>query len=136
MAFTNIDTPGNRHNRRVVAAIQRSSGKETRLAAAQEKRMRRAAKQFERDLDRTIVFYAQPERGFVAAEDPDGAYLMEPRGDRRQIIVAGDFGRRSDHYVNAVSVFLKQKVTLLSVDAIRTEPHITRKFTSILVEVA
>jgi hypothetical protein len=136
MAFTNIDAPGNRHNRRVVSAIQRSSGKEARLAAAQAKRMHKMARQFERDLNRTIVFYAQPERGFVAAEDPDGAYLMEPRGDRRQIIVVGDFRAQADHYVKAASIFLKQKVTLLSLDAIWTEPHVTRKFTSILVEVA
>jgi hypothetical protein len=138
VGFSNIDAPGpmNRRDRRAVAAIQRRHGAEARLAAAKEKRMRKAAKQFENDLKRTIHFYAQPDRGFVAAEDPDGAYLMEIKmGGMRQVVVAGDLKASPEHYAKAIGVFLKAEASLVSAEEMQTPPHVARKFTSIIVEV-
>lgn len=138
MAFNSIDAPGlgNRRDRRAVAAIQRRHGAAGRREAAKQKRMRKAAKQFENDLKRTIVFYAQPERGFVAAEDPDGAYLMAIKmGKLRQVVVAGDLKVSVDHYVKAIGLFLKATARLHYYEDMVTEPHVTRKFTSIVVEV-
>src|ERR1700743_1614005 len=104
MAFNNIDAPGNRRDRRAVAAIQRLTGSASRKAAAQEKRMRKAAKQFERDMARTIVFFAAPVLG-VHKDDPDGAYIKQ--GDttdtkgQYQVVVAGKMKATTSHYVKA-----------------------------------
>ena len=67
MAFNNIDAhgEGNRRARRAVAAIQRKAGAEGRLAAAKAKRQRKMARSFERDLGKTVVFYAMPIDGVI-----------------------------------------------------------------------
>ena len=114
MPLQDIDRHGNRHNRRAVAAIQRRHGADGRKAAAQAKRARKNARRFEQDLNRTITFFAWPARGFVAAEDPDGAYLGREIGGRRQVIVAGEMKVAVEHYVRAIGVFLKTGVSLES----------------------
>lgn len=106
----NIDAPGNRRDRRAVAVIQRKAGAEGRIAAAQAKRQRRMAREFGRDLDKTIVFYNQP----VSLQDPDGAYLSPAVDGQRQVIIAGEPKASIDHYVNATGVFLKTPMRLVS----------------------
>ena len=134
MVFRNIDAPGNRHERRAVTAMQRLQGSEGRKAAAEAKRARKNARRFEQDLERTITFYAWPERGFVAAEDPDGAYLNKQIGIRRQIIVAGELKVPVEHYVKAVGVFLKTEVKLESENELTHTSG--RLFRSLIIEVA
>lgn len=133
MAFNNIDAPGegNRRARRAVAVIQRKAGAEGRKAAAQAKRQRKMARSFERDLGKTIVFYAMPEWGFVSSDDPDGAYLSDERNGQRQIIVSGELRASVDHYVNAINLFLKASHRL--VESRKIVPA-AKPFTSIIVE--
>jgi hypothetical protein len=139
MAFNNIDAPGgykNRRDRRVVAAIQRKAGAEGRQAAAQAKRQRKMARQFEHNLGKTIVFYAMPIDG-VTQRDPDGVYLNPtPVNGQRQIVVAGAFKASIDHYVNAVGTFLKRKMRLVSSEELPLAENVLsdRIFTSIVVE--
>lgn len=108
-------------------------GKKGRIAAAEAKRQRRMAKAFKKDLDRTILFYAWPERGFVASEDPDGAYLSIEKGGQRQVIVAGKLKAPIETYVKAVGVFLKTPAALISESSL---DHTNgRPFRSLIIEV-
>jgi hypothetical protein len=138
MAFNNIDAPGegNRRARRAVAVIQRKAGADGRLAAAQAKRQRKMARSFERDLDRTIVFYAMPLGG-VSARDPDGAYLNPtPVLDLIQVVIAGPLKASIDHYVKAVGAFLKVPMRFASTEELPLAPNAVsdRVFISLIVE--
>lgn len=142
MPFNNIDSPGNRRDRRAVAALQRANGAADRKAAAQEKRQRKAAREFERMLDRTIVFFATPEGG-VRTYDPDGAYLSKGFGameGKYQIIVAGKMKATAAHYVKAISTFVKSPVKLVSNELMEVvipadQLWDGKEFRSIIVEV-
>jgi hypothetical protein len=138
MAFNNIDAPGegNRRARRAVAVIQRKAGAEGRLAAAKSKRQRKMARSFEKDLGKTILFYAMPIDG-VTLRDPDGAYLNPtPVKGQRQLVIAGAFKVSLDHYVNAIGLFLKTKFKLISSEELPLMENALsdRIFTSIIVE--
>jgi hypothetical protein len=136
MAFQNIDARGNRHNRRAVAAIQRHAGAESRKAAAEARRKRKADRRLSQDLGRTIVFYTMPIDGVTLA-DPDGAYINPlSRGNMRQVVVAGPFRASLDHYVKAIGAFLKTDFKLVSsVELPLQEGALSdRVFTSIIVE--
>lgn len=145
MGFNNIDSPGNRHDRRMVAAIQRRHGAEARIEAAKQKRMRKAARQFERDIDRTIAFFAMPKDG-INLFDPEGAYVKQGTAQngtagQYQVIVVGKMKARADHYVKAVGAFIKQKVKLISNELMEIAVPSNQKwdgskeFRSIIVEV-
>jgi hypothetical protein len=129
-----IDARGNRHQRRIVAAIQRTEGKEGRLAAAQTKRQRRMAREFERGLGKTIVFYKRAPDG-VRTSDPDGAYLWQ-QGGRWQMIVIGELKASIDHYVKALGVFLKNPMRLVSSEPLPLSEGVLsdRPFLSMILE--
>ena len=112
MAFNSIDGHGhrNRHQRRIVSAIQRSEGKDVRKDAAKAKRQRKQDRLVEQALARIIHFYNQP----VHLNDPDGAYISDEIDGKRQIIVAGALKASVDHYVKATSAFLKKPMRLIS----------------------
>lgn len=133
MPFNNIDSPGNRHDRRCVAAVQRSMGKEGRIAAAEAKRQRRMAKAFKKDLDRTINFYAMPTRGYVASDDPEGAYIGKQIDGTIQVIVVGTPKLAFEDYATAVGCFMKKEVKLVS-DISMPAPN-DRLFRSLIIEV-
>lgn len=131
MAFQNIDAPGNRHNRRAVAVIQRKAGAEGRIAAAQAKRQRKMARSFKKDLDRTIYFYDMPQGGVTIA-DPEGAYLNKVEiGNKRQVIVSGSLKASVDHYVKAIGLFLNTPMRLIGHEPL---PGSDGKISSIIVE--
>lgn len=138
MVFKNIDAPGegNRRARRAVAVIQRKSGADGRLAAAKDKRQRKMARQFEKNLGRTIVVYAMPVGG-VNTHDPDGVYLNQVTvNGRRQIVVAGPLKASLDHYVKAIGEFLKTPLRLVECEELPLLEGVLsdRRFASIIVE--
>jgi len=137
MAFNNIDAPGegNRRARRAVAVIQRKAGAEGRKAAAQAKKQRKMARQFEQNLGKTIVFYAMDAAG-VSVRDPDGVYLHpQTINGHRQVVVAGPFKASTEHYVRAIGAFLKTTMRLVSSEELELAPNALsdRIFTSIIV---
>lgn len=101
MPFVNIDAPGNRHARRAVNAIQRSPGKDARLAAAQARRDRRQAKRARGET--TILFYPWPVGG-ISGGDHDGAYVQGPNANGQyQIVVVGPLKGAVDAYRDGVA---------------------------------
>jgi hypothetical protein len=131
MAFNNIDCggEGNRRARRAVAVIQRKAGAEGRLAAAQAKRQRKMARSFERDLDRTIVFYAMPVGG-THIDDAEGAYIWGGNAaveGRYQVVVIGKLRADLEHYIMAIGVFLKKPVRLVSSESLAPPSPMTEK---------
>lgn len=97
---TNIDMPGQRHNRRAVAEIQRRHGADDRKAAAQARRDRKAAK---RAAPTAILFYPWPIDGVVVS-DPEGAYAQGPNGvGEYQVVVVGTLKGTHEDYAAAVS---------------------------------
>lgn len=110
MPFVNIDAPGNRHNRRAVNAIQRSPGKDARLAAAQARRDRRQAKRAHGPP--TLLFYPWPVGG-IMVEDHDGAYVQGPNGEGRyQVVVVGPLKGEVSTYCDAVSRWVGIKMQI------------------------
>jgi hypothetical protein len=141
MSFNSIDAPGegNRRARRAIAVIQRKSGAEGRIAAANAKRQRKMDRKFEQDLRRTIVFYAMPSvpDNAVSNQDPDGAYLSAVvNGGQRCVVVVGPLKVSVAHYVKAISLFLKKDFKLVSSDPLPTTFSTDRVFTRIIVEPA
>lgn len=117
MPFVNIDAPGNRQARRAVNAIQRSPGKDARLAAAQARRDRRQAKRAHGDA--TILFYPWPVGG-VMVEEREGAYVQGPNGrGEYQAVVVGPLKGEVSSYCDAVAQWCGLKLQIRS-----TEPMI------------
>ena len=129
MAFNSIDGHGhrNRHQRRIVSAIQRSEGKDVRKDAAKAKRQRKQDRLVEQALARIIHFYNQP----VYLNDPDGAYISDEIDGKRQIIVAGDLKATVDQYVKATGIFLKTPLRLVSSMTMQQQE---RPFLSLILE--
>lgn len=135
MAFNSIDGhgPGNRHQRRIVKAIQRSDGKDVRKDAAEARRARRQARNLSRDLGHTIVFYALPSAG-VGLRDPDGAYLGKEINGRFQVVVAGPLKAEVQHYARAVSAFLKRSLRITAEAPLELPLGTERPFLSLTLE--
>jgi hypothetical protein len=127
MAFLNIDAPGNRHNRRAVAAIQRQHGADDRKAKAQARREARAFKR------RAIHFYPWPAGG-VGARVQDGAYAQGPMvNGKYQIVVAGEPKGPEDDYAAALSAWLKITLRVESSRPLPIPSGIDRQFLSIVL---
>lgn len=109
--FNNVDAPGNRHNRRAVAKIQRLQGSKSRKDAAQERRDRRAAK-------RRILMFKMPEGG-VSMTTPDGAYMWggnpEVEG-KYQVIVIGTPKGPPNQYRDALAAWTDKALRVVSAE--------------------
>ena len=135
MAFNSIDGhgPRNRHQRRIVSAIQRAEGKDVRKAAAEARRAHRKARNLSRDLGKTIVFYALPANG-VGLRDPDGAYLGKEIDGRFQVVVAGPLKAEAQHYARAVSAFLNRPLRITAEGPLELPLGTERPFLSLTLE--
>jgi hypothetical protein len=97
-----IDGYGKGRDRRAVRLIQKVSGREERLAAAQAKRERKAAKRAQGT--NIIVFYDRPIDG-VTTGTPAGCYVKEALSGQWQLIVVGKLKAPVDKYREAFAAW-------------------------------